>query len=431
MSLALDRRAARPANGLALRPVDRIAWLRSVLLGLTFASSFVLLIEPAPYEFLMVATAIVYFLTGTTLKPGHLALALLVILLNLGFAVAALPIIQKEKVAMWVAVSVYLGGSAVFLAAAATEAPERIAQIVTRGYLIAAIGAAAFAVIGYLGKIETLTLYGRASATFKDPNVLGPFLVLPAVLLLQRLLTGTRRQIVLAIPPFLLISVGLFLTFSRGAWGVFVGAAALSTFLTFASTRDNALRLRIVLMALLGIALLVVALLVLLSFSDIDQLFLERASLTQSYDTGRFGRFGRYLLGLDMVLDRPLGLGPLEFAVYFPELPHNTFLNALVSGGWLSGFVYPVIAVSTAWIGFKAIGRATPWRPFLIACHASYIAIALEAFIIDIDHWRHYWALIGLVWGLSMASLAPQKSVAKRVARPGSSDYSPPRSVGV
>ena len=106
---------------------------------------------------------------------------------------------------------------------------------------------------------------------------------------------------------------------------------------------------------------------VLLSFDSIAEMFKQRASFEQSYDSGRFGRFGRYVLGADMALDRPFGIGPLQFHSYFPEDTHNSYLNAFMSGGWLSGVCYPALVFVTALNGFRYIfvrrpGSAPIWR---------------------------------------------------------------------
>jgi hypothetical protein len=48
-------------------------------------------------------------------------------------------------------------------------------------------------ILGYFdiaGLGDIFSLYGRASGTFKDPNVLGPFLVLPIAFAIQHILIG-------------------------------------------------------------------------------------------------------------------------------------------------------------------------------------------------------------------------------------------------
>jgi hypothetical protein len=48
----------------------------------------------------------------------------------------------------------------------------------------------------------------------------------------------------------------------------------------------------------------------------------------------------------------------------------------------------------------------TPWQRTYIAIVSTLIVTLLESFIIDTDHWRHYFMLLGLTWGLAVASTA-------------------------
>jgi hypothetical protein len=36
---------------------------------------------------------------------------------------------------------------------------------------------------------------------------------------------------------------------------------------------------------------------------------------------------------------------------------------------------------------------------------ATYTGVALEGFVIDTDHWRSYYLVMGMVWGLVVATL--------------------------
>jgi O-antigen ligase len=247
-------------------------------------------------------------------------------------------------------------------------------------------------------------MYDRAKAAFNDPNVLGAFLVLPALLMLQRILTGgigaaTRGAVALG-----LMVIALLLSFSRAAWGQFAFCAALLMFLTFVTTRSSNARLRIVLIAIAGIAVMVLLLAALLSVDRVAELFRQRASLEQSYDVGHLGRFGRYILGAELALDRPFGIGPLQFHFLFPEDVHNTYLNALLSGGWLSGMVYWLLTLTTLWLGFRTVFIDTPWRHTYLAVYCAYVGTAGESVVIDSDHWRHYFLLVGVIWGLMTVS---------------------------
>jgi O-antigen ligase len=289
---------------------------------------------------------------------------------------------------------------------------QRRLELLMRGYLAAALIAALAAVAGYFhllgGTFDMFVLYDRARGTFNDPNVLGAFLVLPGLLVLQRMLAG--RRVIRSTLMLLLMLAALLLSFSRGAWGQFVFAAALMMALTFVTSRSSGERLRILIVAVLGLLAVVVFVAALLSIPQVADLFKERATLEQSYDVGRFGRFGRYLLGADLALEHPLGIGPLQFARYFTEDAHNTFLNAFMSGGWLTGFAYLTLSLVTVAMATRFVFVRTPWQPIYHAVYAAYVGTVAESAIIDIDHWRHYFLILGVLWGLMAASrpyLAP------------------------
>jgi hypothetical protein len=79
-------------------------------------------------------------------------------------------------------------------------------------------------VLGYFGALpggEIFTKFGRAAGAFQDPNVFGPFLTLPGIYLLHRTLTGSVARMPLFAFTLLIIVAGIFLSFSRGAWGLF------------------------------------------------------------------------------------------------------------------------------------------------------------------------------------------------------------------
>ncbi|TIX36908.1 MAG: hypothetical protein E5V36_24705, partial [Mesorhizobium sp.] len=43
--------------------------------------------------------------------------------------------------------------------------------------------------------------------------------------------------------------------------------------------------------------------------------------------------------------------------------------------------------------------RDRPWQPYLLCAYVAFIGnIGLGTFI-DIDHWRHVYLLLGLIWG--------------------------------
>jgi hypothetical protein len=356
------------------------------------------------------ATIFLFALTGLSLRPGLMPLLLLLIGLNVGYAVAMVQVIDQSKPVIWAMVSAFLATTAIFYAAMLGTNTEARLRWLLRGYIAAALTASLIGIAAYFrlfgGMSDIFLLYDRARATFNDPNVLGAFLVLPALLLFQRILLGRLSAVIGNSGLLLVLLAGLFLSFSRAAWGQFAFCALVIMALSFISTRSASERLRIVAIAIAGIVTIALFVAVLLSIGQIAELFQERASLEQSYDLGHYGRFGRYLLGAQLGLERPLGIGPLQFSHFFREDAHNTFLNSFMSGGWLSGFAYLTLTLVTIFVGLRFVLVVTPWRPTYQAVYAAFLGAAGESAIIDIDHWRHYFLILGVLWGLIVMSRA-------------------------
>ncbi len=90
----------------------------------------------------------------------------------------------------------------------------------------------------------------------------------------------------------------------------------------------------------------------------------------------------------------------MQFTDYFTEDPHNSFLNAFVAGGWLGGVFYAMLVAITLIYGLREVFHRTPWQRVYIAIFATYASEVAESYIIDVQHWRHFYLLIGVIWGL-------------------------------
>jgi hypothetical protein len=231
-------------------------------------------------------------------------------------------------------------------------------------------------------------------------------------------LAGRRSQVLGSGFLLLILMAALLLTFSRAAWGVFAVCSMALMALTFVCSHSSSERLRIGLVAIVGALLVAVFIAALLSIPQVADLFKERASLEQSYDSGPMGRFGRYTQGANLALDNPFGIGPLQFSKFFPEDPHNTFLNSFMSGGWMAGISYLTLTLVTVVSGLRFLFIATPWRPTYQAVYVAYLGVAFESAIIDIDHWRHYFLVLGVLWGLMAVSRPYRRSAAQPQLRP-------------
>jgi O-antigen ligase len=390
----------------------------SVLWIVGVSGGFVM-IEPAPYEFVIMLAMIIFAATGVSMRAGHLPLMWLLIFCNIGFATSLIPVITLDDTAKWTAVSCFLSVTTLFYAIAMVEDTERRLDVLLQGYIVSAVVASIIGILAYFKLIPGWEMFIgalRARSTFKDPNVFAPFLILPGLIVLQRIMFGGLRGFLLNGTVALIIAAALFLSFSRGAWGHFAASALLMLFFSYVTTRSHAQRLRIIVVFLIGGMMLAAFILALLSFEQVADLFKERASLIQDYDAGHGGRFGRHILGALMVLDHPFGIGPLQFSKYLPEDPHNTFLNAFMTGGWLGGCTYLALVLITLFQGFRHVFVRTPWQTTYVAAYAAFVGEVGESYVIDVTHWRHFYLIMGVVWGLIVAGLVAANGA--RVAVP-------------
>ena len=393
--------------------------LQRALVWLAGASVAIVFVEPSPYELVTVTAAVLFFATGLRLRLVFMPLILLLVLLNIGYSIGAIPLYDQSDVFSWIMTSWYMALTVIFLAMVLAEDTLARVDMLRRGLIVGAIIASLAGIAGYFhlvpGGDDLLTLYERARGTFKDPNVYGAFLVLPALFTLQGVVTERFAKAFRSAIAFGIISLAILLAFSRAAWGGLILTAAFMLALMVLTSRSRPERSRIVVITLLAVLAAALLLAVLLSFDSVADMFRQRASFDQSYDEGRFGRFGRHILGAAMALDLPFGIGPLQFHHYFPEDTHNSYLNAFMSGGWLSGICYPALIFTTVILGFRHLFVRVPWQRSYLAIFSAFLGTVGESFVIDTDHWRHFWMMLGAMWGM-MAAAQRQKAIEQPVA---------------
>jgi hypothetical protein len=390
------------------RAAPGVQALQRALLWFVGLGGAIVAIEPSPYEFATLSAIIVFFATGLKMRPLFVPLMLLLILINVGYSMTSVGLLDQLTIVNWVATSWYMATTALFFAMVISDDSKDRLDLLSRGYVFGAVITSLARILGNFhvvpGRYDLLTLYGRARGFFKDPNVLGAFLILPALLALQCILLDRFGKAMRATMVFGIIALAILLSFSRAAWGQLLATSAFVIAMSFLTSRTHSGRAKIILITCLAVLSAVLLLAVLLSTDSVGALFRERASFDQSYDEGRFGRFGRHILGFELALDQPFGIGPLQFGKIFPEDTHNSFLNAFMSGGWLSGVCYPALSFTTVLIGFRYLFVRAPWQRAYIAFFAAFLGTFVESFIIDTDHWRHYFLLLGTMWGLFAAT---------------------------
>ena len=365
-----------------------------------FLSGFVIS-EPAPYELFMAGLIGLWAIVGLRISRGIAPLLVLLVVFNVG-GMLSLTVLDDLSVGpMYIAVSLFLALSSVFFGAIIEAKPARL-DLIFRAWTASALITSILGILGYFHAFpgaEAFTLYDRAKGAFQDPNVFGPFLVGPSLYLMHGLLAGRILGAPLKVIGVLILALGLFLSFSRAAWGLYLVCVMALVFIMLLKERTGAFRLKILTLSLSAAALLIVGLVVALQFEKVANLFSSRTQLVQDYDGGHLGRFDRHRIGFLMAMEKPLGIGPMEFSKMFPEDEHNIWLKSLTSYGWLGFASYLTLIVWTLHAGFKALLRNRPWQPFLMIAYITIAGHTAIGFVIDTDHWRHFYLLLGIVWG--------------------------------
>ena len=392
----------KPAAASALTGF-REKFLRFVLF-VTVLTSCVAFVEPSPHDIFVILLLAVGMVVGIKFDRLLLAMFLPLLLWNIGGLLALFNVASDDKALQYAATSLYLAAAAITFAAVMSEHAHARVNVLRNAYVLAALIAAVAGIAGYfrLAPGGMFTLYDRALGTFKDPNVFGPYLIWPALALTARIIVERIR--VLDVVALGILVLGLLLSFSRGAWIHFAVSAVVMLALLFISARDDRFRARLIAFTAVGLIAVAGLLVVMLSISSVGDMFLQRANALNSYDVGQGGRFQLQQLALSSLLDYPLGMGPFEFGRVFGLQQHNVYLQAFLVYGWIGGIAYVVMLAATILIGWRCAMVATPWQPYLIVSLATFIGVVGEGMVIDTDHWRHFFLLLGLVWGLSIAT---------------------------
>lgn len=388
-------------GGPPLRVIDRV---QDFCLGLlVFTGAFVVI--DGPYNAAFIIGAIIFAFAGFRITLPLMPFIIVTLLYFFGGLMSLMPYVDQFVPSRYIVTIFFLACTSFYFALQMQERTGERLEIIRNASIASAMISCFIGLIGYFdvaGLAQYFRVYeGRASGTFRDPNVFGSFLILPAIFLMQDLIVGLKRGLWWRGIAFFLIVIMIFLSFSRGSWVAFAGAAAVLIALTLLTDFER--KGRIIAMGIVSLIFLALLIAVVLSVDDVRQVFEQRAKLTQSYDEGRTGRFGKMLLAIPMLLDHPNGLGPLRFSLYFFEDPHNTYVNGFTNFGWFGGISYLVLIGMTFYVSFKHVFQRSPWQRDAIAVWTTLLVHFVQGFQIDTNTWRHFNMMMGLIWGMAAA----------------------------
>ena len=385
--------------------------LLNIVLFITVLLSSIAFIEPSPHDLSMAVLLVICVGARVRFDRKILPLVMLLTLWLVGAFFALIPVVDQKQTVQYVGTSVYLALAAVIFACLFCDGNSVRLLILRRAYVIAALIATAAGYVGFFHMLPGSDIFltnDRVSATFKDPNVYAPFLIFPLLLLLVGMMTERVRLSGLLVT--IVLVGGLLLSFSRGAWAHFAISAAVAVILLIVTAPDPRVRGRIMLFTFGTLVVIALLFSALMSVSSVHDLFIERAKAIQPYDVGPGGRFWEQKLALSVILDHPNGMGPFEFGRIYGTQQHDVYMQGFLVYGWLGGAAYLTMVLVTLAVGLRAAVTWTPWQSYLIAAYACFVGEACEGLIVDTDHWRHFFLLLGMIWGLTTATINFRRS---------------------
>src|ERR1700761_8224481 len=107
--------------------------LQRALVWLVGASVAIVFIEPSPYELATLSAAALFFATGLRLRLVFMPLILLLVLLNVGYSIGAIPLYEDSDVFSWIMTSWYMAVTVIFFALVLSEDTTARLDMLRRG----------------------------------------------------------------------------------------------------------------------------------------------------------------------------------------------------------------------------------------------------------------------------------------------------------
>lgn len=368
----------------------------------TVATSSIVLFEPAIYDVFALSLFVTAFAAGLRLPVDvGVPLSLLTLFL-IGNIVASVTTVPTETIrSLFIRFMMVMNW--LLFASLVYHSPQRLFRTIWSGYVIASLVATVVGLASYAGVpyLDFAVDIDRVRGTFKDANVFGPFLIPPAIYLVWTIERSGVRRSLFSAAVVLLLALGILLSFSRGAW-----IACFISFTCYAliRLRLEGIKARVIVSATLCV---LVAALVLwgasLSDGGLGDTFTNRFTVSQSYDSERFSSQQAVI---SLAPTTPLGIGPSRSSEVLPlgVEPHNIYLHVLIESGWLGAFGFYSFIILTMLCGYSTCLRDSPVQRNAVIVFCSLCGLLAQSLFIDSTHWRHFYLLLGLMWGAILYS---------------------------
>lgn len=374
------------------------------------------LMRPSPVDLLFILSFL-FTLAWLAVSPQKLVskrAVLLTLLLGawaVGYTLSSLPHLREPNVIFELIAKTFAISIGIIAAFVSMSWNRRHFETFMKVYIVSCVIASILGTIGFVTQNGLLTWDGRAKGLIDDPNMYGSFLI-PAVLFCGYFLLRPRSRKLLLLGALGILLLGVILSFSRIA--LVATVLCLIAYVVF-QNRHRPQRIIVMAAALFGIGALLLGIASLTS-EEFTAKLLDRLTIAKSYDLGEEGRYSRYLLVLPMILQNPIGVGVLQLEKIFPEPIHNIWLSSFVNYGWLAGFAWITLVVSTVVVSVLNYRRSGD--DISIVLMLSIIGIVMCSSLHEGEHWRHMWLTYGLVWGFAPPLRRPRPASAPVATQP-------------
>jgi len=389
-----------PYSQASLQTGIRFDRLANAAIALAVFSGGFVIFEPAPYEVFLAGLLAVFFLLGMRIPKEILPILIPVTTFTIGGLISSFMVDDYQRGLIYNAVTFFLGLTSVFFALLIKQDMGRI-RLIFRAYVLAAFATSILGIFGYFGLpgFDLFTRYDRAQGAFADPNVFAPFLVVPILYLLYGVMSRSITLLPVRLGLLGVILLGELLAGSRAGWGLTILTMGMFYILLLVNEPRDKVRVKYILMGVFGLASLIISIIAALQVEAVWEIISQRAKVVQEYDGAKSGRFDRHAIGFELALSKPFGIGNVEFGFLYGEDEHNVYLRSLLSYGWLGFVSWLTIVLWPLIAGFKLLFFKRPWQPYFQIAYVTFLGHLMVAWVIDIDHWRHVYLIIGILWG--------------------------------
>lgn len=374
------------------------------LVGFAIATGCIVYIEPPPYDILISILFVVGFLFSLIRLPRKASKPLIFLwIFILGNILSLFFASHFYEGVRHFLITLYLIMNWVFFVSFLNSYKEKGLTILANGYTVAAIISGIGGILSYFKGFGHITRYSdtfRSAFGFKDPNVFGPFLIFIAILSLERAIYCSNRTRYIFLLIFMINSIGVFLSFSRGAWLNFTVSLFMFLLLHLFFIKGKRRRIRILLYLFIIIFMLIIVLNYIFHFQKVSEAFSLRARF-QPHDISRF-QVQRY--SYKDSINYPLGIGPLQtkyiYGAIYGTSTHDLFGGILIENGFVSCMAFILFWIITMHQAYKLKDKHIKSLGYVFLVVFSVIlGHTINSFFVGSLHWRHLWLLVAIPWG--------------------------------